>query len=46
MAAVLREVNRRTVRAYDSLGRYGGEELVIVLPSCGRDGPLEVAERF
>lgn len=46
--AVLREVCRRTgavLRPYDSLGRYGGEELLIVLPACARDGALEVAER-
>jgi diguanylate cyclase (GGDEF)-like protein len=46
--AVLREVSRRVgavLRPYDSLGRYGGEELMIVLPSCDRDGALEVAER-
>jgi diguanylate cyclase (GGDEF)-like protein len=46
--AVLREVSRRVgavLRPYDSFGRYGGEELLIVLPSCGRDGALEVAER-
>lgn len=46
--AVLREVSRRVaavLRPYDSLGRYGGEELLIVLPACGRDGALEVAER-
>jgi diguanylate cyclase (GGDEF)-like protein len=46
--AVLREVSRRAgavLRPYDSFGRYGGEELLIVLPACGRDGALEVAER-
>jgi diguanylate cyclase (GGDEF)-like protein len=46
--AVLREVSRRVgavLRPYDSLGRYGGEELMIVLPSCDQDGALEVAER-
>jgi diguanylate cyclase (GGDEF)-like protein len=46
--AVLREVSRRVaavLRPYDTLGRYGGEELLIVLPACARDGALEVAER-
>jgi diguanylate cyclase (GGDEF)-like protein len=46
--AVLREVSRRiasVLRPYDSLGRYGGEELLVVLPSCDRIGALEVAER-
>jgi two-component system cell cycle response regulator len=47
--AVLREVSRRVaavLRPYDSLGRYGGEELLVVLPACARDGALEVAERI
>jgi diguanylate cyclase (GGDEF)-like protein len=46
--AVLREVSRRVgavLRPYDTLGRYGGEELLIVLPACDRDGAVEVAER-
>jgi diguanylate cyclase (GGDEF)-like protein len=46
--AVLQEVTRRisgALRPYDALGRYGGEELLIVLPACDADGALEVAER-
>jgi two-component system cell cycle response regulator len=46
--AVLREVSRRVgavLRPYDSLGRYGGEELLIALPSCDLAGAAEVAER-
>ena len=46
---VLRELTRRmgaTLRPYDSFGRYGGEELLGVLPNCGVEGALEVAERM
>ncbi|HYD58849.1 MAG TPA: diguanylate cyclase [Noviherbaspirillum sp.] len=45
---VLREVSRRvgtTLRSYDHLGRYGGDELVMILPKCNTAGALEVAER-
>jgi len=33
------------VRPYDSVGRYGGEEFVIVAPSCGLAETCELAER-
>jgi len=47
--AVLRESARRmsiTIRAYDSLGRYGGEEFLVVLPGCDQSGGLAQAERL
>ena len=46
--AVLREASKRLggrIRPYDSLGRYGGEEFLIVLPGCGAESALQVAER-
>ncbi len=47
--AVLREVTRRmsaTLRPYDALGRYGGEEFLIVAPGCDTAKALNVAERL
>lgn len=45
----LREVANRlrsTVRVYDSVGRYGGEEFLIVAHNCGTDSALNLAERL
>jgi two-component system cell cycle response regulator len=47
--AVLCEVTRRMstiLRPYDTFGRYGGEEMLCVLPACDTAGALEVAERM
>ena len=33
------------VRPYDSVGRYGGEEFLIVAPGCGLEETWELAER-
>jgi diguanylate cyclase (GGDEF)-like protein len=33
------------VRPYDSVGRYGGEEFLIVAPNCGGSETWELAER-
>jgi diguanylate cyclase (GGDEF)-like protein len=46
--AVLKEVTQRIVKAvrgYDSVGRYGGEEFLIVLPGCSREQIDHGAER-
>lgn len=47
--AVLRESAERmksSIRRYDSLGRYGGEEFLVVLPGCSTDGAIAQAERL
>jgi diguanylate cyclase (GGDEF)-like protein len=47
--AVLREASRRlrgAMRAYDSLGRYGGDEFLAVIPGCDSDGVARFAESF
>lgn len=46
---VLREVAKRiteSVRFYDTVGRYGGEEFVVVLPNCGKAEIEQLAERI
>jgi two-component system, cell cycle response regulator len=47
--AVLRGVVKRFawgLRAYDAVGRFGGEEFLIVLPGCAVKHALQVAERL
>lgn len=47
--AVLREVSRRLgqgLRPYDTLGRYGGEEFLAVLPGCDPGSAGGLAERL
>ncbi|HYL34996.1 MAG TPA: diguanylate cyclase [Bryobacteraceae bacterium] len=47
--AVLREAARRlqnSIRPYDSIGRYGGEEFLILLPGCDSASSLKQAERL
>ena len=46
---VLKEVACRislAVRSYDLVGRYGGEEFLVVLPGCDRNPALQSAERI
>lgn len=46
---VLREVARRmqdALRPYDTVGRYGGEEFLVVLPGCDHERAALLAERL
>ncbi len=46
---VLREAARRmqeVMRSYDAIGRYGGEEFLILLPGCDELSAYEQAERM
>lgn len=46
---VLREAARRmqaSLRPYDGIGRYGGEEFLIVLPGCNADTTLVLGDRL
>jgi diguanylate cyclase (GGDEF)-like protein len=45
----LREIARRmqaSLRVYDFMGRYGGEEFLILVPGCDPHSVCEVAERI
>ncbi|MGH9661723.1 MAG: GGDEF domain-containing response regulator [Bryobacteraceae bacterium] len=47
--AVLREATRRMnagIRSYDAMGRYGGEEFLIVLPGCDTNSGICRAEKL
>jgi two-component system cell cycle response regulator len=47
--AVLREAAcrmRTAVRPYDEIGRYGGEEFLLVLPDCDASGAVTLGERL
>jgi two-component system cell cycle response regulator len=47
--SVLREAAIRvanSVRVYDAVGRYGGEEILVVLPRCDKTQAMIVAERI
>ncbi|PSH03473.1 MAG: diguanylate cyclase response regulator [Acidobacteria bacterium] len=37
---------KSALRPYDSLGRYGGEEFLILAPECGLNEALSIAERI
>lgn len=37
---------RSSIRSFDSIGRYGGEEFLVVLPGCDENGATASAERL
>jgi two-component system cell cycle response regulator len=47
--AVLKEISKRMqadVRPYDSVGRYGGEEFLVLFPGCNTTAAHDAAERL
>lgn len=47
--SVLREVARRmstSIRPYDTVSRYGGEEFLLIIPGCSRKQAKSLAERI
>lgn len=47
--AVLQEIARRFLsssRPYDAVGRYGGEEFLLIMPGCDEQAALQTAERM
>lgn len=47
--AVLHEVAQRikaSLRPYDSVGRYGGEEFIVLVPGCDKDQVRTMGERL
>jgi two-component system, cell cycle response regulator len=43
---LIAERMRSTLRSFDSIGRYGGEEFLVVLPGCDRECAEYLAERL
>ncbi|WP_426370505.1 diguanylate cyclase [Pseudocolwellia sp. HL-MZ7] len=40
------KICNKEIRSIDFLGRYGGEEFIIILPDCDVDGGIEIAKRI
>ena len=38
--------SEREVRTHDEIGRWGGEEFLVILPECSTDEAVRVAERL
>lgn len=45
LAALASEIGKHT-RQSDKACRYGGEEFVLILPKCGQEGAMQLAERI
>lgn len=46
LLAELAQTFRRSLREFDTLARYGGDEFILLLPETTQDGALRVAERL
>lgn len=46
LSAVVKAIQSHLNRATDVVTRYGGEEFAVILPDCGAEGSLAVAEKL
>jgi len=46
MLRAVTDIVRKNVRPYDKVGRYGGDELLVVLPNCNLYQVSKIAERI
>jgi diguanylate cyclase (GGDEF)-like protein len=37
---------KKAIRPYDRIGRYGGDEILVVLPNCGNKEAKNIAKRL
>lgn len=46
MLKQIAQISAQNIRQYDIIGRYGGEEFIILMPSTELDGAIRIAQRM